>query len=165
MLRPIALAAILALQPVSAGAQGISDQERMDNICNLNPNSALCTARAQGKIKSEGLDLAQAVKKGEQSTTSAVTTGEMAQCWATWVAIRERIAAKGRETWPADYTLKALDKRIADWRKAMLRSTDGDAEAMARYADPELETARADVAGPKIIVAAQTSGACKVLPQ
>ncbi len=93
-----------------------------------------------------------------------VTTGEFAQCWATWVAIRERIAAKGRETFPEDYTLKALDKRISDWRAALLVSA-GDQDRLQGYADPALEQAREQVAGPKIILAARMSGACKALPK
>lgn len=164
MIRISAIAAMLAFQPTLANAQPISDQERMDNICKLNPGSALCTARAEGKVKSEGLDLARSVQEGERSTTTPVTTGEIAGCWATWVAIRERIAAKGRESFPPDYTLKALDKRIAEWRAALLRSADGSEDLAMRYAEPKLEAARVQVAGPKIILAAQMSGACKVLP-
>lgn len=164
MLRLIAIAGTLSLAPTLAVGQSITDKERLDNICKLNPNSALCTARAKGVVTSEGLDLASHIKAGEQSTTTPVTTGEFAQCWATWVAIRERIVAKGRESFPADYTVEAMDTRISEWRAALLRSA-GDEDRMQRYADPALEQAREQVVGPKIIIAARKSGACKVVPQ
>ena len=161
----IALCLTLALQPGLGAAQPITDAERMDNICELNASSAFCAARMEGKAKAEGLDLSQSVKIGEASSTSPVTTGEIAACWATWVAIRERIAVKGRDTFPSDYTLAALDRRILDWRSVLLRSAKGDEMQMQEYARPALGKARADVSGPKIILAAEMSGACKALPQ
>lgn len=164
MLRTTALAAMILIQPMSAAAEPATDKQRLDNICRINPDSALCTARAKGVAATEGINLANDVKAGEQSTTTPVTTGEYAQCWATWVAIRERIAANGRETFPEDYTLKALDKRISDWRAALLVSA-GDQDRLKGYADPALEQAREQVAGPKIILAARMSGACKALPK
>lgn len=159
----VALGVICAFQPSPVAAQPMSDKERLDNICRINPDSALCTARAKGVVATEGLDLASHVKAGEQSTTSPVTTGEFAQCWATWVAIRERIAQNGRETFPEDYTVKTLDGRIAAWRSALVASAGGE-DGMQGYAEPALEQARAQVAGPKIILAARMSGSCKTVP-
>ncbi len=87
-------------------------------------------------------DLAARVKKGEGWGTSAVTSGEVADCWATWTALREHVAQNGRGSLPADYTVANLDSRIADWDRAM-------AAAFEDYPDERGPRSRDALLGPR----------------
>lgn len=109
-------------------------------------------------------DLAAAVRKGEGWGTSAVTQSEVMRCWATWTALRDYIARNGRGSFPADYTVANLDRRIADWNNAV-------AAAYAKYPDERVPDSRAalqkvsaEVNGSGLASNAEWSGACKTLP-
>ena len=64
-------------------------------------------------------DLAERVKAGEGWGTTAVTRGEITTCWATLTVMRDHVAGHGRGALPAHYTTANLDRRVADWSKAM----------------------------------------------
>lgn len=162
--------AALAL-PLAAGlpasAQDVTPEQRIENLCRLNPSLAVCTARLEGQAKTQGVDLAARVKTGESWGMSASTRSEIADCWAIWTAVQENVRAKGAQTWPADYTVDALGKRVAFWDKAV----------KAAYKDPEVKATmepakasalaarRADVASARIVEVAEMSGLCKADPR
>ena len=158
----LAMLALVAGAPAPAWAQApVSDAQRVDNLCRLNPASAVCQARLQGKAATGGLDLAAAVAKGEGWRTSPETRGEKMACWATLKAIQERIAASGPASWPKSYTPAALGQRAADWAKIVKAAYDGLEERRPDDERKALEEARAQIAGPNIVYAAETAGNCK----
>jgi TPR repeat protein len=115
-------------------------------------------------VPQDASDLAALVKKGEGWGTSAVTQSEVMRCWATWTALRDYIARNGRGSFPADYTVANLDRRIADWNNAV-------AVAYANYPDERVPDSRAalqkvsaEVNGAGLAGTAEWSGACKTLP-
>ena len=157
-----ALTILSLLACAQAPAQApVSDAQRVENLCRLNPASAVCQARLQGKAATGGLDLAASVAKGEGWRTSPETRGEKLSCWATLKSIQESIAAAGPASWPKSYTPAALGQRAAHWAKIVKAAYDGLEERRPDDERKALEEARAQIAGPNIVYAAETAGNCK----
>lgn len=107
-------------------------------------------------------DLAAMVKKGEGWGTTPITQSEQMRCWATWSFLRDHIAANGRSSFPADYTVANLDRRIADWDRAL---TAAYAEDPAYYRKNDAEKAFGKVRADSLADNAEWSGGCKTLPK
>lgn len=112
----------------------------------------------------DGTDMAARVKAGQGWGTTAVTTGEIAACWATVTALGEHIAASGRGTFPVDYTPAALGRRAAEWDKAMRVAFARNPDDLKPQADAAHATARSDIAGSRLAARAETAGNCVTLP-
>lgn len=153
---------VLLLAPAAAMAQAAPDDgQRVENICRMNPESAVCKARLAGKAAAGGSDLAAAVARGEGWGTSPITRSEILGCWATLTAIDEAIGASGQGNWPRHYARPTLAKRIAHWAKA---ADEAYADARDYRAEDErkaLAGAREQLAGPNIVYAAEIAGNCK----
>ena len=112
-------------------------------------------------ISAQDSDFAALVKEGEGWGTSAVTSSEIMRCWATWSVVREHVAANGRSTFPADYTLPNLDARIADWERAVSAAY---AQDPAYYRTNDAKAAFEKVRADGLATSAEWSGMCKTLP-
>lgn len=155
-------AATLLLAPVTAmGQTAPDDAQRVENICRMNPDSAVCKARLAGKAGAGGPDLAAAVAKGEGWGTSPITRSEILRCWATLTAIDEAIAVSGQGNWPKHYSRPTLAKRIAHWAKAADQAYADAADYRAEDERKALAGAREELVGPNIVYAAETAGNCK----
>ncbi len=126
-------------------------------------SSALAASSLPAAAQAQG-DLAARVKAGESWGTSAVSTGEIAACWATWIALRDHIAANGLGGFPADYDVATLDKRIAEWNRAMDVAFKARRSERVPTSNAALEEARAEVGGSGLAGRAERSGNCKTLP-
>jgi hypothetical protein len=122
------------------------------------------TALAAGWAPLHAQDLAARIKAGEGYGTSAVTSGEIADCWATWSALREHISAKGRGGFPEDYSLANLDIRIAEWSRAMDAAFEDYPDERVPRGNQALAAARAEIGGSGLGARAEASGHCKTLP-
>ena len=155
-------AATLAFAPATAmGQTAPDDAQRVENICRMNPDSAVCKARLAGKAAGGGPDLAAAVAKGEGWGTSPITRSEILGCWATLTAIDEMIGTSGQGNWPKHYGRPMLAKRIAHWAKAADQAYADAADYRAEDERKALAGAREELAGPNIVYAAETAGNCK----
>ncbi|RYD49740.1 MAG: sel1 repeat family protein, partial [Sphingomonadales bacterium] len=126
--------------------------------------AALSTASAIPAAQDRN-DLASRVKAGEGWGTSAITTGEITACWATWKALREHVAQNGQGSFPPDYTVANLDWRVADWTRALERAFAQRPEDRVPESNQELQLARTEIGGAKIGARAEASGSCKKLPE
>jgi TPR repeat protein len=126
---------------------------------------AVLAAASALSMSAQDVDLASLVKKGEGWGTKAITTKEVTQCWATWTALREHVAARGRGSLPADYTPANLDRRIADWNGAMTAAFADYPAEQGPTSRRILEKVRGDVNGSGLADSAEMSGMCKTLPR
>jgi TPR repeat protein len=124
----------------------------------------LAAASALVTFPQDASDLAALVKKGEGWGTTAVTSSEVMRCWATWSALREYIARNGRGSFPADYTPANLDRRIADWNRAVTTAYAQYPNEKAPDSRAALQKVSAEVNGTGLASNAEWSGACKTLP-
>jgi len=116
-------------------------------------------ASAQG-----GTDLAERVKAGESWGTTALTRNEITACWATLTVLRAHVATSGRGSFPANYTTANLDRRVAEWSKAMDVAFAHNPDYRKEDADQAVAAARRDIDGAGIAARAEQAGGCTRLP-
>ncbi|MES2442916.1 MAG: tetratricopeptide repeat protein [Pseudomonadota bacterium] len=124
----------------------------------------LVAVSALVSVPQDASDLAALVKKGEGWGTTAVTSSEVLRCWATWTALRDYIARNGRGSFPADYTVANLDRRIADWNRAVIAAYAAYPGERAPDSREALQTVNAEVNGTGLASHAERSGMCKTMP-